>query len=61
MLFKAGAQVPFIPLVDVVGKAANAVPEQIAATGVNVGVTTALIVTDVVAVIMEQPATAGMM
>ena len=39
VLFSAGDQVPVIPLVDVVGKAANAVPEQIGATAVKVGVT----------------------
>ena len=39
VLFNAGLQLPLMPLLDVVGKAANAAPEQIAATGVNVGVT----------------------
>ena len=39
VLFSAGDQVPVIPLVDVVGKAAKAVPEQIGATAVKVGVT----------------------
>ena len=38
MLFNAGAQVPVMPLVDVVGKGANTAPEQIGATAVNVGV-----------------------
>lgn len=38
-MFKAGVQIPVIPLVDVVGRAANAVPEQIGATAVKVGVT----------------------
>jgi len=33
-----------MPLVDVVGSAASAAPEQIAATGVNVGVTFGLTV-----------------
>ena len=33
-----------MPLVDVVGKAASAAPEQIAATGLNVGVTFTLTV-----------------
>ena len=32
VLFKAGDQVPLIPLVDVVGKADNVAPEQIGAT-----------------------------
>ena len=31
-LFKAGDQVPVMPLVDVVGKAANVAPEHIGAT-----------------------------
>ncbi|RQO30967.1 hypothetical protein DBR32_09670 [Taibaiella sp. KBW10] len=37
VLFKAGAQVPVIPFVAVVGNAARLAPEQIAFTGVNVG------------------------
>ena len=37
-LFNAGDQVPLIPFVDVVGKAASGSPEQIPATGLNVGV-----------------------
>ena len=55
VLFNAGDQVPVIPLFDVVGNAASTTPEQIAATGVNVGVMTASIVTDVVAVTPGQP------
>ena len=35
---------PVIPLLDVVGNAASTAPEQIAATGVNVGITFALTV-----------------
>ena len=38
VLFSAGAQVPVIPLVDVVGNGANTAPEQMGATAVNVGV-----------------------
>ena len=38
VLSKAGAQVPVIPLVDVVGNADKVAPEQIGATAVNVGV-----------------------
>ena len=38
VLFNAGAHVPVMPLVDVVGKAAKVLPGQIAATGLNVGV-----------------------
>ena len=44
VLFNAGAHVPVIPLLDVVGNAANIAPEQIAATGVKVGVTFAFTV-----------------
>ena len=43
-MFNAGLQLPVIPLLEVVGRAAKAAPEQIAATGVNVGVTFALTV-----------------
>ena len=39
VLFKAGDHVPAILLSEVVGNAANAPPEQIAVTGLNVGVT----------------------
>ena len=38
VLSKAGAQLPEIPLVDVVGNGANVDPEQIGETAVNVGV-----------------------
>jgi Flp pilus assembly pilin Flp len=38
VLFKAGDQVPVIPLLEVVGKADKVPPEQIGATAVNVGV-----------------------
>ena len=38
VLFSAGAQVPVIPLLEVVGSADKVVPEQIGATAVNVGV-----------------------
>ena len=37
-MFSAGAHVPVMPLVDVVGNAVNVAPEQIGATAVNVGV-----------------------
>jgi hypothetical protein len=37
VLFNAGLQVPVMLLIDVVGKAANAAPEQISATWVKVG------------------------
>ena len=44
VLSKAGAQVPVMPLVDVVGKAVSVAPEQMGATAVNVGVTFGLTV-----------------
>jgi hypothetical protein len=39
VLFRAGDQVPVIPLIDVVGSGERAAPEQIGATAANVGVT----------------------
>ena len=47
----AGDQVPVIPLVEVVGRADNASPEQIADTGANVGVMFGLTVIFNVAVV----------
>jgi hypothetical protein len=38
VLFKAGDQLPEIPLIEVVGKGDNVAPEQTAAIGVKVGV-----------------------
>ena len=49
-----------MPFKDVVGNAANTVPAQTAATGLNVGTINGSMVTDVVAVTIEQPALAGM-
>ena len=37
-MFSAGAQVPVMPLLEVVGSAVRVAPEQIGATAVNVGV-----------------------
>ena len=37
-MFNAGAQVPVIPLLEVVGRADKVAPEQIGATAVKVGV-----------------------
>ena len=56
VLFNAGAQVPVIPLLDVVGNAANIAPEQIAATEVNVGVTFGVTVIVSVVVVAQRPA-----
>ena len=50
-MFSAGVQVPVIPLSDVVGSALSVVPEQIAATGVKVGVMFGLTVIVNVAVV----------
>ena len=43
-MFSAGAHVPVIPLFEVVGRAESVAPEQMAATGVKVGVTIGLTV-----------------
>jgi hypothetical protein len=59
VLFSAGDQLPLIPLLEVVDSGDKVIPEQIAAIAVNVGVTTAFIVTDVVAVTPGQPPLAG--
>ena len=56
VLFNAGLQVPVMPLFDVVGSAANAAPEQIGATAVNVGVMFGLTVMVIVAVVAHWPA-----
>ena len=56
VLSKAGDQLPLIPLFEVVGKADNVVPEQMAATGVNVGVTGLFTVIVIVAVVAHWPA-----
>ena len=51
----AGAHVPVMPLLDVVGKAVNVAPEQIGATAVNVGVMFGLTVIVKVAVVAHCP------
>ena len=56
MLFSAGDQVPVIPLVDVVGKAANVAPEHIGATAAKAGVTFGLTVMVSVVVTAHCPA-----
>jgi len=55
-LLKAGAQVPVMPLLDVVGSADKVAPEQIGATAVNVGVIFGLTVIVNVAVVAHCPA-----
>ncbi len=56
VLSSAGAQVPVILLLEVVGKAERLAPEQIGATAVNVGVTFELTVIVNVAVVAHCPA-----
>ena len=55
-MLSAGDQVPEIPLFDVVGNAFNVPPEQIGATGVNVGVIFGLTVMVRVVVVAHCPA-----
>ncbi len=59
MLFNAGAHVPVIPLVEVIGKADKVAPEQIAVTCVNVGVTLGLTVIVPVALTVPHPPVRG--
>ena len=56
VLFSAGAHVPVIPSLDVVGRADKVAPEQIGATAVNVGVTLGLTVIVNVVVVAHCPA-----
>ena len=49
-MFKAGAQVPVIPLLEVVGKADKDAPEQTGAIALNVGVT--IVLTVIVSVVV---------
>ena len=55
-MFKAGAHVPVMPLLDVVGNAVNVAPEHIGATAVNVGVMFGLTVIVNVVVVAHCPA-----
>lgn len=56
ILSRAGAQVPVIPLFDVVGNAGKVAPEQTGATVLNVGVTTGSTVIVSVVVVAHCPA-----
>jgi len=56
VLFKAGAHVPLIPLLEVVGNAVKVAPEQIGATAVKVGVTCGFTVMVSVVVVAHCPA-----
>lgn len=54
-LFKAGDQLPVIPLISVVGNALRAPPAQIGATGANSGVAFGKTLTVIVAVVAHCP------
>jgi len=56
VLLIAGDHVPLIPLVEVVGSAANVAPEQIGATCVNAGATLEFTVITIVLVVAHCPA-----
>jgi hypothetical protein len=56
VLLSAGAHVPVIPLVEVVGSGESVAPEHISATGANAGVTFGLTVIVSVAVVAHRPA-----
>ena len=56
VLSKAGAQVPVMPLLEVVGKADKVAPEQIGGTALNVGVMFGLTVIVNVVVVAHCPA-----
>ena len=56
VLFSAGAHVPVMPLLDVVGKAESVAPEHIGATALNVGVTFGFTVIVKVVVVAHCPA-----
>ena len=56
ILLSAGDQVPVMPFNDVVGNADKVAPEQIAATGLNVGIIFGLTVIVSVAVVAHWPA-----
>ena len=55
-MFKAGDQVPLIPLFESTGKADKTVPEQIGETCVKIGVTFGFTVMVIVAVVAHCPA-----
>ena len=56
VLFSAGAHVPVMPLLEVVGNGFNVPPEQIGATALNVGVMFGLTVIVKVVVVAHSPA-----
>ena len=56
VLLSAGTQVPVMPLLEVVGNAANVAPAHMGATAVNVGVTLVFTVIVNVVVVAHCPA-----
>ena len=56
VLLSAGAQVPVMPLLEVVGNGFNVAPEQMGATAVNVGVMFGFTVTVSVVEVAHCPA-----
>lgn len=56
VLFKAGDQVPEIPLLEVMGKGLSAVPAQTAVTGLKVGMVLGFTVMVRLAVVAHWPA-----
>jgi len=56
VLLSAGAQVPVMPLLEVVGNGFNVAPEQMGATAVKVGVMFGLTVIVKVVVVAHSPA-----
>ena len=55
VLFNAGAHVPVIPFNDVVGNGSNIPPEQIGATGLNVGIVVVPIIVTVIIDVLLHP------
>ena len=55
VLFNAGAHVPVMPFNDVVGNAFSTAPEQIGATGLNVGVVVVPVVATVIKNVAVHP------
>ena len=59
VLSRAGLHVPVMPLLDVVGNAVRAPPEQIGVTPSNAGVTGSLTVTSIVVIAVAHWPAAG--
>ena len=56
VLFKSGDQVPVMPLVEVVGRAAKGVPEQMGGIAAKIGVRAGVMVMVKVVVVAHWPA-----